>query len=99
MDQDSTPFFIDFKDAKKNFKYFFHVTCPQAHHLQSKIYYFWLKFCIKISFCRHYFGLLNTLMRKGKDPEPDPDQDPGCPKIGTLKLDKNSIHVVWLEVP
>ncbi len=24
-------------------------------------------------FCRHYFSLLNTFMRKGKDPEPDPD--------------------------
>jgi hypothetical protein len=100
MDPDPTPFFIDFKDAKKIFfKYFFHVTCPQAHHLQSKKFYFLLKFCFNISFCRHYFSLLNTFMRKGKDPDPDPDQDPGCPKIGTLKLDKNIIHVVWLEVP
>jgi hypothetical protein len=23
-------------------------------------------------FCRHYFSLLDTLMRKGKDPVPDP---------------------------
>ncbi len=39
-------------------------------------------------FCKHYFSLLNTFMRKGKDPdlEPDPylwlmDPDPGGPKI------------------
>jgi hypothetical protein len=31
-----------------------------------------LKF-VKILFCRHYFSLLNIFMRKGKDPEPDPD--------------------------
>ncbi len=24
-------------------------------------------------FCRHYFGPLNTFMRKGKEPDPDPD--------------------------
>jgi hypothetical protein len=35
---DPTPFFIDFKDAKKKdiFFIFFLITCPQAHHLQSK---------------------------------------------------------------
>jgi hypothetical protein len=34
---DPTPFFTNFKDAKKNiFSYFFLITCPQAHHLQSK---------------------------------------------------------------
>jgi hypothetical protein len=40
-------------------------------------------------FCRHYFGLLNTFIKKGKEPEPDPDPhlllmdpapDPGGPK-------------------
>jgi hypothetical protein len=31
------------------------------------------KFYVKILFCRHYFSPLNTFMRKGKDPEPDPD--------------------------
>ncbi len=72
---DSTPFFIDFKDAKKYFfsPYFFLITCPQAHHLQPKKLIFLLKFCTKILFCRHYFNLLNTFMRKGKDPEPNPD--------------------------
>ncbi len=41
-----------------------------------------LKFCIKILFCRRPFRLLNTFMRKAKDPDPDPylrllDPDPG----------------------
>ncbi len=36
-------------------------------------------------FCRHYFSPLNTFMRKGNDPDPDPhlwlmDPDPGGPK-------------------
>ncbi len=45
---------------------------------------FLLKFCIKILWCRHYFSPLNTFMRKGKDPDPDPyiwlmdlEPDPG----------------------
>ncbi len=29
---------------------------------------FFLKFCITILFCKHYFSLLNTFMRKCKDP-------------------------------
>jgi hypothetical protein len=57
---DPTPFFNDFKDAKKNFL----LTCPQAHHIQSKKLNFLLKFCVKILFCRHYFSPLNTFMRK-----------------------------------
>ncbi len=76
MDQDPDPtqFFIDFKDVKKYFlSYFFLITCPQAHHLQSKKFTFLVKFCIKILFCRHYFSPLNTFIRKGKDPEPDPE--------------------------
>ncbi len=32
---DPTPFFSDFKDAKKKFSYFFLITYPQAHYLQS----------------------------------------------------------------
>ncbi len=82
MDPDSTPFFIDFKDTKKYF--FLHIfsynflliTCPQAHHLQSKKINFWVKFCVKILFCRHYFSLLHTFMRKKMDPDQDPYQDP-----------------------
>ncbi len=65
MDPDPTPFFIDFKDAKKIiFSYFFLITCPQAYHLQSKQFNFLLKFIVKILFCRHYFSPLNTFIRK-----------------------------------
>jgi hypothetical protein len=33
---DPTPFFSDFKDAEKNcFSYFFLITYPRAHYLQS----------------------------------------------------------------
>ncbi len=40
---DPTPFFIDFNSAKKKliFFIFFLITCPQAHHVQSK----------KLNFC------------------------------------------------
>jgi hypothetical protein len=36
---------------------------------------FLLKFCVKILFCKHYFSLLYTFMRKGEvlDPKPEPD--------------------------
>jgi hypothetical protein len=71
---DPTPFFIDFEDAKKKFPYFFLITYSQAHRLQSKEFNFLLKFLVKMLpvFCRHYFNPLNTFMRKGKDPDPEP---------------------------
>ncbi len=85
-DPDPAPFFSDFKDAKKII-YFFHIffllTYPQAHYLRSLIYCFKDKFCVKILFCKHYFSLLNTFLRKGKDPDPFlwlTDPDPGDPK-------------------
>ncbi len=74
---------------QKKFSYFFLITCPQAHHLQSEKFNFLLEFCVKILFCRHYLSQLNTFVRKGKDLEPDPglnlwlvepDPDPGVPK-------------------
>ncbi len=67
---DPTPFFIEFKDAKKFFFHFlfFLIICPQV-----KKFNFLLKFCVRMLFCRHYFSQLNTFMMKGKDPEPDPD--------------------------
>jgi hypothetical protein len=71
-----------FKDAKKKFHIFF-LTCPQAHHLQSKKFNFLLKFCFKILFCWHYLSSLHTFMRKKKDPERDSYlglMDPGGPK-------------------
>ncbi len=47
MDPDPTPFFIDFKDAKKNnFSIFFLITYLRAqfaHHVQSKKVQFLLK--------------------------------------------------------
>jgi hypothetical protein len=63
---DPTSFFIDFKDAKEIFfSYFFLITCTRAHHLQSKNFNFWLKFCVKILFCSHYFSSpLNPLFEK-----------------------------------
>jgi hypothetical protein len=68
--------------------YFFLIKYPQVlvHYLQSLIYWFKDKFWVKIFFCKHYFSPLNTYMRKGKDPdlEPDPylwimDPHPGGP--------------------
>jgi hypothetical protein len=75
MDPDPTPFFVDVKDAKKKkiFIYFFKL----IHHLLSKKFNFWLKFCVLIVFCRHCFSPLNTFMRKGKT---DLYPDPGGPK-------------------
>jgi hypothetical protein len=75
--QDRTPFCIDFKDAnKKMCLHVFLITCTQAHSLEYKKLNFLLKFGVQILFSRHYFTLLNTFMRKGKDPEPDPEPDP-----------------------
>jgi hypothetical protein len=70
---DPTHFFIDFKDAKKNifFTFFSHKLAHRYKHLQSKKLNFWLKFGVKMLFCRHYFSPLNTFMRNGKDPDPD----------------------------
>ncbi len=52
--------------------------------IKNKIF---AKIFAKILLCRQYFSLLNTFIKKGKDPEPDPDPylwqmdpDPGGPK-------------------
>jgi len=65
---DPTPFFIDLKDAKKYlfFFIFFSYNLPTGTSSQPKKINFLLKFC------RHYLSTLNTFMRKGKDPEPNP---------------------------
>ncbi len=52
---------------------------------------FLLKFCVKILFCKHYFILLSTFMRKGKDPDPDPylwlnGSGSGRPKIMWIRI-------------
>jgi hypothetical protein len=67
MDPDSTPFFIDFKDAKMkniNFFIFFLMTFPQAHHLQSKKIYFLLKFCVKFYFAGIFFQSAQHIYEK-----------------------------------
>ncbi len=69
------------------FSNFFLITYPEAHYLQSLIYCFKDKFCVKILFCQYYFSPFNTFMRKGQDPDREPDPnlwlpDPGfCVKI------------------
>ncbi len=70
---DPTPFFSDFKDAKKNFLVIFSYCLPSGTLFSVLKIYFLLKFCVIILFCKHYVSPLNTSMRKGKDPEPDPD--------------------------
>jgi|LakMenE18May11ns_1017448.scaffolds.fasta_scaffold9653836_1 hypothetical protein len=72
MDPDPTPFLIGCKNAKKKYfySYCFLITCPQAHHLQSKKFNILLNLCVKILFWWHYFRPLNTFLRKGKDPDP-----------------------------
>jgi hypothetical protein len=70
---DSTPFFIDLR-MQKNI-YFLHIfsyNLPTRTSSSSKKLNFFAKICVKILFCRHYFSSLNTFMRKGKDPDPDP---------------------------
>jgi hypothetical protein len=67
---DPTPFFSDFKDAKDYFfPIFFYYNLPTGTLSSVLKFIFWLKFCVKILFCKHYF-------RKGKGS----DLDPGGPK-------------------
>jgi hypothetical protein len=73
MDPDPTPFFIDFMDAiMLLFTFFFLLTYPKAHYLQSKKFIFFLSFVAKFYFesiiqsAQHFLG-------EGKDLEPDPD--------------------------
>jgi E3 ubiquitin-protein ligase DOA10 len=68
---DPTPFFSDFKNAKK-YIIFFSYNLPVGTFSLKKLI-FLLNFCVKILLCKYYFSLLNTFMRKGKDPEPEPD--------------------------
>jgi hypothetical protein len=65
-DPDPTPFFSDFKDAKCFFLHFISYNLvPTTYYLLSQKLNFWLKFCVKILFCKHYFSLHNTFMREG----------------------------------
>ncbi len=88
---DPTPFFSEFKDAKR---YMFFIvfsynlpTGTLSSDLKILKIDFFAKILCKILIFKHYFSLLNTLMRKGKDPNPDPvpyrwlmDPDPWGPK-------------------
>jgi hypothetical protein len=56
---DTTPFFIDFKDAKQLFfNIFFLITCPQTYHFQSK----------KFNFCKNFvlYFILQPLFHSTK---------------------------------
>jgi hypothetical protein len=79
----------------KTFFYIFYYNLPACTWTSFLKIKFLLKFCVKILFCRHYFSLVNTFMRKGKDP--------GGPKTcgscwsgsGSPTLD--TVHLFWLN--
>ncbi len=60
---------------QKKFSYFFLITYPQEHYLQSYKFNCLINFVLNL-FCKHYVSPLNIFMRKGKDPEPEPDLKP-----------------------
>jgi hypothetical protein len=76
------PFFRDFRMQKIYFFIFFSHNLPTGTLSSVFKIFFLLKFCVKILFCKHYFSPLNTFMRKGKDPEPDP----GGPKTSGFRI-------------
>jgi hypothetical protein len=72
---DPTPFFSDFKDAKKIFfPIFFSYNLPTGT-ATSVLKFNLLKFCVKILFCKYYF-------RKVKDPDTDPGGQKTCGSYG-----------------
>jgi hypothetical protein len=82
-DPDPTPFLIDLKDAKIFF--FSYNLTP------SKNFYFFLKICVKILFCRHYFSPLDTsthLKEKGRIREARKHADPASPTLQYLVFSK-----------
>ncbi len=66
---DPTPFFIDFRMHIFHISYFFLITCPQAHHLQSRKSNFLLKFCVKIYF-EAIISVRSAHLWEKKDPDP-----------------------------
>ncbi len=74
------------------FSIFFSYYLPTGTSFSVKKSNFWLKFCVKILFCRHCFSPFNTFMRKGKEPEPDPD-----PFLWLIKLYWSKIDWPWGE--
>ncbi len=94
---DPTPFFSDFKDGKQCFCFtFFLITYSTCRHIIVCLIKF--KFLLKNFLYKHYFIPLNTLMRKGKDPDPYlllMDPDPGGPKKHTDPADPDPQQ--WFE--
>jgi hypothetical protein len=77
-------------DGKNN--YFFHIfsyNLPTGTLSSVKINVF-LKFCVKILFCKHYISPLNTFMKNGKDPDPDPELDGSGSRAGSVPLTDGS---------
>ncbi len=66
---DLTPFFCEFKDAKKNY-FFIAFSFNNPKNIIFSL--FLLNFVLEFYFvAKHYFSPLNTFVRKGKDPDPD----------------------------
>ncbi len=72
---DPTPFFSDFKDSKKNYfgPYFFLITYPQAHYLQSSKFNFMLKFCQNFILQALFQSAQHIFEKIRKNPELDQD--------------------------
>ncbi len=51
---------------KKFFSIFFYTSPAGTLSSVLNFFYFFLKFCVKILVCKHYFSPLNTFMRKGR---------------------------------
>jgi hypothetical protein len=66
---DQTPFFLDFKDAKKN-SYFFLLLAHRHIIFSLKNLVLGQNFELKFYFAGISFSPLNTFMRKGMDPDP-----------------------------
>ena len=79
--QDPTPFFSQIFVLNLNCR---HIVFSLKNFSILKINFFAKIFCVKILLCKHFFTPLNTFMRKGKDPEPDPYlwlMDSGSPTL------------------
>jgi hypothetical protein len=83
MDPDPTPFFSDFKDAKKYFISIFSYNLPAGilSSVIAKILFVAKILCLN-PILQTLLQTAQPFMRKGKDPDPDPhlsktDLDPG----------------------
>jgi hypothetical protein len=83
----SDSFLLSSKALRIQKKYFFIFFLYLLHRLiiVSLTNLIFIKVCVKILFCKHYFSPLNTFMRKRMDPDPNlylllMDLDPQGPK-------------------